>query len=88
MMFWYGPGTGMSGWGSGLMMVGMLVFWGLLLFAVVFGVRYAVRATPVRRTAPRPAPETLLAERFASGAIDADTYRHDLAELREAGAPR
>src|SRR2546430_12316735 len=43
MMFWYGPGTGMSGWGSGLMMVGMLVFWGLLLSAVVFGVRYAVR---------------------------------------------
>jgi putative membrane protein len=88
MMFWYGPGTGMGGWGSGLMMLGMLLFWGLLLFAVVVGVRYAVRATSERRTGPRPAPETLLAERFASGDIDADTYRHDLAELREAGAPR
>ena len=90
MMFWYGPGTGtgMGGWGYGLMMIGMLAFWGLLLFAVVLLVRYAVRASSHRRAASRPAPETLLAERFASGDIDAETYRHDLAELRQPASLR
>ena len=86
MMFWYG--NGMNGWGYVLMTVGMVLFWGLVIFGIVTMVRHLGRAAqlPGETAAPRPAPERLLAERFARGEIDDQEYRARLATL-QGGAP-
>ena len=82
MMNWYG--NGMNGWGYGLMMVGMLLFWVLVVAAVVVAVRYlgnhdgrTSNAPPAQRT-----PEQILAERFAHGDIDDQEYRQRADVLR------
>jgi putative membrane protein len=79
MMFWYG--NGVNGWGYALMAVGMVVFWGLLILAVVALVRYPGRAA--QSTAPRLDAEQVLAERFARGDIDEPEYRQRLDVLRD-----
>ena len=82
MMWWYGPG--MTSWGYGLMTASMVLFWTLVIFAVVLVVRYVGRGNQER--APRPTPEEFLAERFARGEIDEDEYEHRLDVLT--GGPR
>lgn len=78
MMFWYG--SGMSGWGYGLMVLSMVVFWGLVLLGVVALIQYLARGgwPPAAQFSPRPAPEDLLAERFARGEIDEHDFRQRL----------
>ncbi|MET8628762.1 SHOCT domain-containing protein [Kitasatospora sp. NPDC004669] len=89
MMYWNGPGT--DGWGIGLMTVGMLLFWALVVLGAVALVRYLrqVPAAPPTPAAPpeRPSPEQLLAERLARGEIDPDEYRTRLGILREGAEP-
>jgi putative membrane protein len=82
MMYWYGPGS--SAWATGLMGLGMVVFWVLLAAGVVVLVRHLM---PVERAAPsstraRVTPEDTLAQRFAAGEIDEREYRQRLAVLR------
>ncbi|MBP0450606.1 SHOCT domain-containing protein [Kitasatospora sp. RG8] len=91
MMYW--NDHGMNGWGFGLMTVGMLLFWGLVVVAIVLLIRHLVHtpqhapgAYPVPQP-ERPSPEQLLAERFARGEIDADENRHRVDALRSAGPP-
>ncbi|MGQ4599700.1 SHOCT domain-containing protein [Nocardia sp. R6R-6] len=83
MMFWYGE-HGVSGWGYGLMTVGMVLFWTLVIAGVILTVRYLAQPSPPVGGAPivRPSAEQVLAERFARGEIDADEYHHRLATLR------
>jgi putative membrane protein len=84
MMYWYG--SGMSGWGYGLMTVGLILFWGAVIVALVALVRYLSQnrqqttAPPSQRT-----PEQMLAERFARGEIGEDEYQQRLTALRAAG---
>ena len=97
MMYWYG--NGMSGWGYALMTISMVLFWGALIAAAVALVRYfsgagqrgrgETTAAPMPPAAQPPAPEQLLAERFARGEIDEDEYRRRLDVLhgRTAAAP-
>ncbi|BAD60555.1 MULTISPECIES: SHOCT domain-containing protein [Nocardia] len=82
MMFWYGDG--MSGWGYGLMTVGMVLFWALVIVGVILTVRYLAQPSAPVGGAPivRPSAEQVLAERFARGEIDADEYHQRLATLR------
>lgn len=79
MMYW--PG---GGWGWGLMSVGMVLIWALVVIGVIVGIRYFVRTG--RRPGYAPAgprtPEQILAERFARGEIDEDEYRQRLGTLR------
>ncbi|MCE3553164.1 SHOCT domain-containing protein [Pseudonocardia sp. RS11V-5] len=79
MMYWWDGH--MSAWGYALMALSSVVFWALVITAIVVGVR-AVRHT---RTGPGPAdrstPEQLLAERYARGEIDDDEYRRRLHTL-------
>lgn len=82
MMYWNGH---MNGWGYAFMMIGGLVFWGLVIFAVVSLVRSAARSER-RQAVPRDGrrtPEQILAERFAHGEMDAEEYRTRLQVLRE-----
>src|SRR5581483_4955629 len=77
MMYW--SGDHMNGWGFGLMTVSMVLFWALVIFAVIALVRDMSRIgqssqpNPVQPQLPplqAPSPELLLSQRFACGEID------------------
>jgi putative membrane protein len=76
MMFWYGGGW--AWWQAGLMWVGMIAFWGLMIWAI-----YALVTSVTRRPGPghRDGEQhggdarRILDERLARGEIDADEYR-------------
>ena len=76
-MMYYGD---MSGWGFALMAISAVVFWGLLILAIVMLIRYFGRSGQPPTAAPTP--EQLLAERFARGEIDESEYEARLATLR------
>jgi putative membrane protein len=78
MMWWYGPGMG--GWGMALMSVGMILFWALIILALLAVVRY-LQSAGDRSREVRATPEELLAERFARGEIDEQEYRRRLDTL-------
>lgn len=73
-----------SGGGYLVMMLGMLVFWGLIIAAVAMVLRQPDRSdraaggmVPAHRTA-----QQVLAERFARGDIDETEFNGRLAALR------
>lgn len=83
---WWCPMCGAGGhWGWG-MMIGSLLFWLVLLLAIVVLVRWLAGgarpwASGEPRSARRPSPDEILAERYARGEIDRETYlrmREDL----------
>lgn len=84
MMFWYGGHWAF--WEASLMWIGMILFWGLLIWAV-----YALVTTAGRRP-PRHdgdgggnGARKILDERLARGEIDEVEYRR-LRRLIDAGA--
>jgi len=76
-MMYYGHGMG--GWGYLLMMVNALLYGGLIVGGIVVLVRYLDRSA---RPGARSPAETILADRFARGEIDAEEYRRGLGVLR------
>ena len=75
MMFWYGGH--LVFWQAALMWVGMIAFWGLVIWAV-----YALIASATRRPDNRPDGEhraadarRILDERLARGEIDTAEYQ-------------
>ncbi|HEX6310890.1 MAG TPA: SHOCT domain-containing protein [Acidimicrobiia bacterium] len=79
MMWWFHDG---GGWWMWLVMpLGMIVFWGLVVAAVVLVVRTAGAGASGHGPAGE-GPERILSERFARGEIDADAYQRRLATLR------
>ena len=82
-MWWWHSGWG---WGAWLVMsLGMIAFWGLVIWLFLNVVQ-----TSQQQESPRDrAPEEILAGRLARGEIDDDEYRRHLdtlAESRAAGA--
>ena len=75
MMYWFGGDIG--GWGYALMIVSMAAFWGLLITGFVMLTRSDDRS--------EPAPEDLLARRFARGEIDEAEF-HDRRSALRGGA--
>ncbi len=70
---------GWSWWGWLAMSLGMVAFWGLIIWGIVALFR-SWGGTP---TPPEPHdPEQILAERFAAGEIDEDEYQRRLETLR------
>ena len=70
------------GWGwMALMMVVMVVFWGAVIFGIVWLVRAVARGGPAQSVPSadtivgRETPLQLLDRRFAEGAISAEDYR-------------
>ena len=79
MMGWYHDGMGWGGWL--VMLLGMVAFWGLVVWAVV------VLFRDTRSDDGRPAhhaPLDTLDERFARGEIDETEYRARADVLRAA----
>jgi putative membrane protein len=84
----YGNNTwGWAGWI--LMSFGMVVFWALVITAIVLAVRWLIgqRGVAAPPVAGQSRAEDLLAERFARGEIDDNEYRKCLAVLREQRGP-
>jgi putative membrane protein len=84
MMMWYGGDWGWGGWV--LMTVAMIVFWALLITAVVLLVRYVASPSRSGNANPGATPagaEDVLAQRYARGEIDDDEYRRRLTLIRE-----
>jgi putative membrane protein len=80
MMGYYGGGH-MSGWGWAMMAFSSLIFWSILVIAVVLIVR-ALRDRDAR--GPRDgssSAEDILRQRFARGEIDDAEYRQRLQVL-------
>ncbi len=73
MMGWYGSGTGWGGWVA--MSVVMVLFWALVVFAVVALFRGSGRRPRDDRSAEQRDAMAILDERFARGEIDEDDYR-------------
>lgn len=83
-MYWHEGMGGVGWWGLGL---GMVIFWVLVIVAVVLAVRWPTaqaRPTapptgwaPQHDPVPRPASDArrILDERLARGEIDEETYR-------------
>ena len=82
MMMWFGSNGGWGGWL--LMTIAMVLFWALIITAVVLIVRYLVsqRLTGTSAVSART-PEEVLAERYARGEIDDDEYQRRLALLHQ-----
>ncbi|NNH69306.1 SHOCT domain-containing protein [Nocardia uniformis] len=81
-MFWYDH-QNMNGWGYAGMGIGMVLFWGLIIAAIVVLIRLSVRSDqPPRPTTGPSAAEQLLAQRFARGDIDEREYADRLTTLR------
>jgi putative membrane protein len=72
MMFWYGGHWAF--WQVGLMWVGMLVFWGLLIWAIYALVTAATRKPPSRDSQDGDARQ-ILDQRLARGEIDTAEYQ-------------
>lgn len=89
MMFW--PDHDMSGWGYTGMAIGMVLFWLLVIAAIVALVRAGTGGTQNRTVPQAPpsveSPEQVLAARFARGEIDEAEYQQRLSVLRGT-APR
>lgn len=73
-----------AGWWI-VMMLGMLLFWGLIIVAVVWVVRELTRSRATH--AGLETPSALLDRRFASGEISADEYRERKAVLAGESQP-
>jgi putative membrane protein len=79
MMGWYQDGTGGGGWV--VMILAMVVFWALVVFAVVAIFR-GTRDVGTGTGNARRDPKEILEERFARGEIDVDEYRARMDVLR------
>jgi len=79
----YGWGWGWGGWI--LMTLAMIVFWGVVITAIVVGLRSVASGTSQRNhpTSDANRAENVLAERFARGDIDEDEFRRRITALRE-----
>ena len=65
----------MSGWGWGIGMMGMmLMFWGVVIFAGVIGIRWFVNQTKQTKQPRADSAMAILRERFARGEIEKDEF--------------
>ncbi|GAA0229682.1 hypothetical protein GCM10009527_027740 [Actinomadura nitritigenes] len=91
MMFW--NSDHMNGWSYGFMAVGMVLFWGLLIFGIVMLVRFLGSSPSRTQTPPAQPPhpsasgEQILAERYARGEINAEEHQERLDVLRGTARP-
>jgi putative membrane protein len=80
---WWCPMCGADAAWGGTMMLGMTVFWLLVILAIAWLVLRTSRGEWGRTTpAPPESAEDILAARYARGEIDRDTFERMRADLR------
>lgn len=72
-MMWYYNGH-MSGWGWLLMGTGVVLFWAVVITALVLLVRYLNRTANDGRDGSEPTAAEILARRFARGEISEEEF--------------
>lgn len=81
--------NGMGLWGMLFMLVGSLLFWGLITTGIVLLVRYLGRTgQPARPADIGPSAQYLLAQRYARGEIDENEYTQRMSVLSSTMARR
>lgn len=72
-------GHGMLGWGMGggmgLGLLSMLFFWGILIAAIVFGVKWLSNQGQANQKQPSDSAMEILEKRYANGEIDEKEFR-------------
>jgi putative membrane protein len=81
MWGWGPPGVFYGGFGWLPMVIVSLIFWALVVVAVIAVIRAWRHAGP-RETGDPESPERILARRFARGEIDEEEYHRRLDALR------
>ena len=79
------------GWGwMLLMMIPMLLFWGAIIFGVVWLVRGSTWGQPTRDDTPvsKESPVEILERRFAEGALTLEDYQARREVLVNGGSPQ
>ena len=71
-----------AGW-MVVMMIGMVIFWGVIVLAVV----WLIRGGPDRSAPKQETPLELLDRRFAEGQMSVEEYRERRAELTGTHVP-
>jgi putative membrane protein len=84
MMFWNGGQWAF--WQVGLMWVGMIAFWGLIVWAVYYFISTSTRAAQPPATSD--SAQRILDERLARGEVDAEQYRQLLDTLSGGSSQR
>ena len=79
MMWGYGPGWGMGGWGGAGLGPIFMIFWLLVIVALIAGVAWFVRSASYHDGGPLRGPSRsssldILEERYARGEINRDEY--------------
>jgi putative membrane protein len=74
----YYGGNGVEWWGWLLMALGMVAFWGVVIWGIVSLVRWGTASRTSTPPSGDESPEALLNRRFAAGEINEDEYRHRL----------
>jgi len=78
------PGWMMTGWGAGFGLFGglmMLLFWILIIAAVVLGVRWFVNEGKLKGLRTEETPLDILKKRYAGGEINKEQYESMKQEL-------
>lgn len=84
-MMWWNDGMSWGCWAA--MSVAMVVFWALVVYALIAAFGRKGEGEP-RVESPNQEPLDILRERFARGEIDADEYHARQETLRPLNPPR
>ena len=81
---WFGPGMMGSGW-WGLGWIFMIVFWGLVIIALIFLIRWLARQSRPRaeQDAGRDSALEILRQRYAKGEIDKEEFDQKKRDLMQ-----
>ena len=82
---WYWSNGGSHWWAWLFSGVGMVIFWGLVIWLISSLIRWNSPGRGSSPAADGETPEAILKRRFATGEIDADEHRHRLDVLRDGG---
>jgi len=70
-----------GGWGMGFGIVFMLLFWGLVIFAIAALVRWLMTQSSPGRSARDKSPLEIVQERYARGEIEREEYEQKKRDL-------
>jgi putative membrane protein len=71
----------LGGWGMGLGLIFMLLFWGLVILGIVALIRWLMTQSSPSRSSRDKSPLEIVQERYARGEIDREEYEQKMRDL-------